>query len=72
MLSEQEHLDRHFFDAVYDLNFGKILAILLSIFHILFVTPLFCFVIWFEKFGADHHRTLLNQVEQQKKLQLFL
>ena len=58
----EEDLDGHFFDIVYAENPARSFAIFISMFHILFVTPFFCFVIWFEKFGADHHRTLLNQV----------
>jgi len=53
----------NFFDAVYEKNFYLVFANLLSVANILFITPLYYGVIWYEKFGSNHNRSLVNQVK---------
>ena len=50
------------FTAVYEWSVSKSVEILLSVFNILMVTPWMAFVIWFERFGSSHRRTLINQL----------
>ena len=49
------------FTSIYAWNSSKIIGILISLFNILFVTPFFCYIIWYERYGANHRRTLINQ-----------
>ncbi len=60
--SSNETLD-NFFDAVYEKNFYLVFANVLSVANILFLTPLYYGVIWFEKYGSNHRRSLVNQVK---------
>jgi hypothetical protein len=45
---------------VADWSFG--LAIAASVLNILVVTPLLFLIPWYEKYGSNHQRTLINQV----------
>jgi hypothetical protein len=50
------------FEAVYEWNASKILEILASLIKITFVSPMMFYIIWYERFGANHPRTLINQL----------
>jgi hypothetical protein len=50
------------FEAVYEWNTSKILEIFASFINIVFVSPLMFYIIWYERFGANHPRTLINQL----------
>jgi len=48
--------------ASYTMNVAQVFGILTSLVNITLTTPLFWAVIWFERFGSDVKRTLLNQL----------
>jgi hypothetical protein len=50
------------FTAVYEWNASKISEILVSLINIIVVTPFAYYIIWYERFGANHRRTLINQL----------
>ena len=50
-----------FFVSIYAWTISKSLGIVFSFISILFITPFFYFVIWYERYGANHKRTLINQ-----------
>ena len=39
-----------------------LIGIQVSLINVVFLTPLFYAIIWYERYGSDHHRTLLNQL----------
>jgi len=45
---------------VYEWSASKIAEIVLSIFNIVLVTPWFIYIIWYERYGANHRGTLIN------------
>ena len=51
-----------FYENIYKMNPSKIIGIQISLINVLFFTPLFYAIIWFEKYGSNTHRTLLNQL----------
>jgi hypothetical protein len=57
----QGSLNETVFTAVYEWSASKTLNILLSICSILFITPWLYYMIWYERYGANHRRTLINQ-----------
>lgn len=61
-ITEHGNLSETAFTAVYEWSSSKIINILLSIFSILFITPWLFYIIWYEKYGANHRRTLINQL----------
>jgi hypothetical protein len=60
-IAEHGNLSETAFTAVYEWSSSKIINVLLSIFSILFITPWLFYIIWYEKYGANHSRTLINQ-----------
>ena len=40
----------------------KLIAVTFSIFSIIFVTPAFYSIIWYEHFGSDKKRTIINKL----------
>ena len=50
------------YTGLYELSLFKIIAIISSIANIVFLTPLFYSIIWYEKYGSGIHRTLINQL----------
>ena len=50
-----------FFAEFYELNPSKVGAIAASCIFIFLVSPVSFLVIWYEKFGSAHNRTLINQ-----------
>jgi hypothetical protein len=50
------------FIAVYEWSPSKIIEILLSILSIFLVTPWLMYIIWYERYGDNHRRTLTNQL----------
>ncbi len=55
-------LNETVFTAVYEWNASKISEILVSLINIVVVTPFAYYIIWYERFGANHRRTLINQL----------
>jgi len=55
-------LNETVFTAVYEWNASKISEILVSLINIIVVTPFAYYIIWYERFGANHRRTLINQL----------
>jgi hypothetical protein len=49
------------FVAIYDWTLSKYIFLFLSFINILFITPFFYYIIWYERYGANHKRTLINQ-----------
>jgi hypothetical protein len=60
-MSSQESLNETVFTAVYEWSMPKILNIVLSIFSIFLITPWLLYIIWYERYGANHRRTLINE-----------
>jgi hypothetical protein len=54
--------ENFFFSILYQPNWSMALGILTSLLNIAIVTPMSCSIIWYERFGSDHRRTLLNQL----------
>jgi len=52
---------RNLFDGVYEIRPSKIVGIVISAINIFVISPLLYFVIWYEKFGSNHNRSLINQ-----------
>jgi hypothetical protein len=52
---------RVLFTAVYESNASKMAEVLLSLVNIFAVTPFMYLIIWYERYGANHNRTLVNQ-----------
>jgi hypothetical protein len=50
------------FTAFYEWSPSKIIEILLSILSIFLVTPWLMYIIWYERYGDNHRRTLINQL----------
>jgi len=55
-------LNSSFFGPLYEDNVMKSIGIFVTIVNILITSPCFYSIIWYEKFGSNHKRTLLNQV----------
>ena len=49
------------FDGVYEIRPSKVVGIIISVINIFLISPLLYFVIWYEKFGSNHNRSLINQ-----------
>jgi hypothetical protein len=49
------------FTSVYELSASKVLEVVLSMLNITAVTPFMYLIIWYERYGANHNRTLVNQ-----------
>lgn len=50
------------FQTVFEWNASKIIEIWASVINVIFVSPFFYYAIWYEKFGANHCRSLINQL----------
>ena len=50
------------FRAVFDWNASKTIEIFASLINIVFVSPFYFYVVWYERFGANHQRSLINQL----------
>ena len=50
------------FDTFYSPHWSMALGIISSMFNILFFTPLYFAIAWYEKFGTNQNRTLINQL----------
>jgi hypothetical protein len=50
------------FDNIYVKDITMFIPILASFVNILLITPLYCSIIWYERFGTDQRRTLINQL----------
>ena len=50
------------FEQIYALNWSMKLGLVLSFFNFLFFTPLFYAIAWYERYGTNQNRTLLNQL----------
>ena len=48
--------------GMYEADWSMALALSASLVNLIFVTPLAYSIIWFERFGSDLRRTLLNQI----------
>ena len=57
-----ETLKNNLFDNIYSLNWSMTVGILSTLINILCSTPLFFAIAWYERFGTNHNRTLLNQL----------
>lgn len=51
-----------FYPALIENNLARISSWIFSVLNILFAPPLLVFIIWFEKFGSDQRRTLINML----------
>ena len=54
--------DNFFFAILYQPHWSMTLGILTSLLNIAIVTPMSCSIIWYERFGSDYRRTLINQL----------
>jgi hypothetical protein len=52
-----------FFHQLFDVRPSKIIIIILSIFGIFTIIPAMYSFIWYERFGSDLHRTLINRFQ---------
>ena len=50
------------FENIYKFNWSMGLGITASVINVVFVTPVAQAIIWYEKYGSNQKRTLLNQV----------
>jgi hypothetical protein len=50
------------FEEIYKFNWSMGLGILASVINVMFVTPVALAIIWYERYGSNQKRTLLNQV----------
>ena len=50
------------FHTVFEWNASKIIEILASLMNVIFVAPFYYYAIWYEKVGANHCRSLINQL----------
>ena len=55
-------LNETLYSGLNEFNCSKIIGIISSITNIVFFTPLFYSIIWYEKYGFGMHRTLINQL----------
>ena len=62
MIQSENNITVVDFDNIYAKDITLFIPILASLFNILFVTPIYCSIIWYERFGTDHRRSLLNQL----------
>jgi hypothetical protein len=49
------------YTSFYELNALKVYALVASFFNIFLVCPFFYLIIWYERYGSAHNRTLINQ-----------
>ena len=54
------HLDTDYFSGLLDSNAGKIISLMISCFGIVASPLVLLSIIWYEKYGNDSNRTLLN------------
>ena len=54
--------DMIFFSNAYTHDFYRALGITTSLLNFLVLTPLLYSIVWYERFGSDHPRTLINQL----------
>ena len=57
---ELHHLDTDYFSGLLDSNAGKIISLMISCFGIVASPLVLLSIIWYEKYGNDSNRTLLN------------
>jgi len=50
-----------FYHDFYSLNAFQVCGILTSFVNVIAVTPILFLIIWFERFGTNHNRSLINQ-----------
>ena len=53
---------KNMFENFYALNWSMKLGFLSTSFNLLFFTPLFFAIAWYEKYGTNQNRTILNQL----------
>ena len=53
---------RNMFENFYALNWSMKLGFLSTSFNLLFFTPLFFAIAWYEKYGTNQNRTLINEL----------
>jgi len=51
-----------FLSSLYERDWSMALALLAAVLNITLITPLSCIIVWYERFGSDLRRTLLNQL----------
>ena len=61
-MSHPGHPNEIIFTAVYDWTASKVLEVLLSVTNVVLLTPLYIYIIWYERYGTGHRRTLINQL----------
>ena len=49
------------FQEFYSFNLFQVIGLFASFINIFLVTPLFLLIIWYEQYGTNHNRTLINQ-----------
>jgi tryptophan-rich sensory protein len=54
--------DHQYYSDLYKPDWSMALAILASLINLVFVTPISYSITWYERYGSDHRRTLLNQL----------
>jgi hypothetical protein len=55
-------LNDNLYSGLNEFSSSKIIGIISSAINIVFFTPLFYSIIWYEKYGSGIHRTLINQL----------
>ena len=60
--SSSANTDTIFFSNAYKQDWYMALGIALSIFNLFALTPFLYTIVWYERFGSDHPRTLINQL----------
>ena len=60
--SSSTNTDTIFFSNAYKQDWYMALAIAISICNLFALTPFLYAIIWYEQFGSDHPRTLINQL----------
>lgn len=61
-MNNASEVQTNFFQDLYRIDFFKGLSVLYCSLIILILTPLLGGIIWFEKFGSDRKRTLINMI----------
>ena len=60
-LFQQDTNNSNFFQGLYNNSFSHIFSVIFSIVGSFIITPLLYGIIWYEQFGSDNKRTLLNK-----------
>ena len=62
MILELNSTENHFEAVLENHNFAKLYYIVFSFLVVIFASPLYYGIIWYERFGHDNKRTLVNQL----------